>query len=99
MIVLRDRTAKWNPRSLGELGECGIENVAANVVEKDVDSFRAMFSQRGRHVFLLVVDRRVEAEFFDDVLALLRSARNSDDAATLDLADLPDDAANGSRRG
>ena len=47
------------------------------------------------NVLVLVVDRCVEAELVDDETALLRTAGDADDAAALDLRDLPDHHADG----
>src|ERR1700720_3320692 len=45
-----------------------------------------------------MVDSSVEAQFLHEVIDLFRSARNADNAAALDLADLPDCGANRPRR-
>ena len=76
-----------------ESRERRVEDVAADVVEVDVDTLRRVRAQRRLDVVGLVVDRRVEAEVVDDPAALLLAARDADDPAALDAGDLPGDAA------
>ena len=73
--------------------ERGVEDLAADVVEVDVDPLRAVLAQARGDVLRLVVDRRVEAELLDDVGALLGAARDPDGAAVLQLRELSDDPA------
>src|SRR5205085_903620 len=70
-----------------------VEDLPADIVEVDVNALRAVLSQGGRDVLTLVVDRRVEAEVLDHMSALLRAARDPDDAAAPQLGDLPGHAA------
>ena len=55
-----------------EPGEDGVEDLAADIVEVDVDPVRAVLAQRRADILVLVVDRGVEAELLDDEPALLR---------------------------
>ena len=74
----------------GELAQRDIEDLAADVVEVDIDALRAMLAQRRAHVLVLVVDGRVEAEFVHQVAALVGAAGDADHAAALDPGHLPD---------
>ena len=79
----------------GEMGEGGIEDLAADIVEKDVDAIRAGFAQAGGDVLSLVVDGRVEARRLRQPAALVGAAGDADRAAALDLRDLADEGAGG----
>ena len=81
-----------------QIGQRRIENVAADIVEKDVDPIRAMLSQRLADVLRLVVDGRVEAEFGDEIAAFFRASGDPDDAAAEDPGDLSDHHADRARR-
>src|SRR5262249_32614961 len=74
----------------GQLREGNVEYVAADIVEIHVDAGGAVRAQGLAHVLALVVDRRIEPEFIDDVAALRGAASNPDRAATFDLGDLAD---------
>ena len=66
-----------------------IEDVAADIIEINVDPLGTMLLEAPCFDVLgLVVDRGVEAELVDDVLALLGAAGDADRVATLDLGDL-----------
>ena len=67
VVVLRDRAADDDPRAARELREHRVEDVAADVVEIDVDALGAMLAQRLLDVLALVVDGGVEAELVDEV--------------------------------
>jgi hypothetical protein len=54
--------------------------------------------QLGRHTLVLVVDRRVEAEFLGDPCALVRTAGDADDPAAVDPGQLTGDASAGGGR-
>src|SRR5439155_19094685 len=96
--VLRDEPAERDAREgIQELDD-RFGDVAADVLEVDVDSLRTRGPQRGEHIVGLVVDARVEAELADDVVALVLRAGDADDATALELRDLTDDGADGARR-
>ena len=84
VVALRDRAADHDARVAREIGQRRVENVAADIVEMDVDPFRTSLSERLAHVLGLVVNRGVEAEFGDEIAALLRAAGDPDDAAATD---------------
>ena len=81
-----------------DLQEHRIEDLAADVIEVDIDPLGTMLPQRLLDVFGLVVDGGVEAQIVDDVLALLGSAGDADRVAPLDLGDLTGDHADGTGR-
>jgi hypothetical protein len=64
-----------------------VENLAAHVVEKDVDSIGAMPGQRIADIFIFVVDSGVEAGLPDEPVALLGPAGEPDHAASFDSCD------------
>ena len=68
VVVLRDRAADDDACTPVEQQQQRIEDLAADVVEIDVDALRAVLREAGLHVFRLVVDGGVEAELVDDVL-------------------------------
>src|SRR5271166_3206671 len=67
-----------------QIGQRRVEYVAADVVKINVDPFGTLLAQRLAHVFDLVVNRRLEAEFGDEMAALLGAADDADDAAAMD---------------
>ncbi len=74
-----------------------VEDLAADVVEEDVDVVGRVLAQVGEDVVLLVVDRGVEPELLQQ-RDLLRAAGDPDGARALDLRDLPNDGADGPGR-
>src|SRR5262249_7321018 len=66
----------------------GVEDLAADVVEVDVDPLGAELAQARRDVLALVVDRRVEVRLLGEPATLFGAARDADHAATLELRDL-----------
>src|SRR6185312_9080122 len=71
--------------------ETRFENVAADIVEIDVDALGGGGPQRLERGAVLVIDRGVEAEFGSQPLAFVLAAGDADDVAALDLRDLSDD--------
>ena len=92
-VVLRDCAAARDAAIVVHVEEAGFENVAADIVEIDVDALGHGGAHRFRKAFGLVVDGGVEAEFARQQLALGRPSRDAHRTATLDLRDLPDDRA------
>ena len=62
-VILRDRAAAGDAAAVVHLRQAGFENVAADIVEIDVDALRRRGPQRLEGRAVLVVDRGVEAEF------------------------------------
>src|SRR5580692_7419879 len=82
VVVLRNRAANQDTRATRELRERGIENLAAHIVEINIDALRAVLLQRLTDVFCLVINSRVESKFLDDEFALRRTTSNADHATT-----------------
>ena len=97
-VVLRDLPADGHARIGVEVQQYGVEDVAADVVEVDVDALGSGLGERRPDGARLVVDAGVEAEIGDDVAALLGPAGDADGAAALDARDLADGAADGAGR-
>src|SRR5436190_17151804 len=98
LAVSRDHPARDDAAEVLHVLERGVEDVAADVVEVDVDAFRTRLTERTADVARFVVDAVVEPELVDDPAALLLAARDADDAAPEDLADLARDRADAARR-
>src|SRR5690606_10954944 len=98
-IVLRDGAAAGDAAVELHVEKTGLQHVAADIVEIDVDAFRARSAQRLAELAGLVVDRSVEAELLLEEAALLLAAGNADDAAAFDLRDLADEHADRSGSG
>lgn len=73
IVVLTNSPANNHAGLEGLAGEHCIENLTANVIEMDIDTLRVFTLEAGNHIFVLVVDRTVEAEFIDQCFALFRT--------------------------
>jgi hypothetical protein len=89
-VVLRDRPADDDARAAPEAGEAFVEDLAADVVEEDVDAVRRLLTQLSAQIGALVVDRAVEAELLDKHAAFLGAAGDTDRPGALDPRDLAD---------
>ena len=87
-VVLGDGAAAGDAAVQVHLRQAGLQNVAADIVEIDVDALRRRRLERLEHAAGLVVDRRIEAELAREPVALVAPAGDADHAAALDLADL-----------
>src|SRR4029077_4489403 len=87
---LGDGTAYDDAGMSSQLREGNVEYVTTDIVEIHVDTGGAVRAQGLAHVFALIVDRRIEPEFIDDVATLRGAASDPDRAATFDLGDLAD---------
>src|SRR3954471_9892305 len=96
-VILRDRAAAGDAAVIVHLRQAGFENVAADIVEIDVDALRGRRAQRLEHRAVLIIDGGIEAEFGGQPVALVGAAGDADHAATIDLRDLPDDRADRAR--
>src|SRR5690606_15918584 len=94
-VVAGDATAEHHPGAGGDARQAQIENLAADVVEVDVDAVRARAVEGLAHVDVLVVDGCVEAELAGEPAALVRATGNAHHPRALDPGDLPGDAAGG----
>ena len=77
------------------MGQRRVENVAADIVEIHVYPFGTMLAQRLAYIFGLVINRRIEAEFGEEIAAFLDAASDADDAAAMNPGDLPHHHADG----
>src|SRR5262249_50756151 len=92
-VVLRDHPAERDPRERVDQAEHGIEHLAADVLEVDVDALRARVAERGVQLAGSIIDRGVGAELLGEPGALLAGARGSDHAAPENLSYLHDERA------
>src|SRR5439155_11083592 len=90
-VILRDRAATGDAAAVVHQRKTGFENVAADIVEIDVDALGGGGAQRLEGGTVLVIDRGVEPEFGSQPLAFVLAAGDADDVAAVDLRDLPDD--------
>src|SRR2546426_11958064 len=84
-VVLRDQAAERDARERVDEPQNGGEDVAADVVEIDVDPLRARLLERGHERLGAVVHAGVEAQLLHDELALRLRARHPDRPASPDL--------------
>src|SRR3954468_19146412 len=90
-VILRDRAAAGDAAVIVHLRQAGFENVAADIVEINVDALWRGCAQRLENRAVLVVDGRIEAELGGQPVALVRAAGNADHATPPDLGDLSHD--------
>src|ERR1051325_545765 len=94
-IVLADGAADTDAAVEGDLGQADVQDLAADVVEIDIDAVGRELAQAFGHVLALVVDAGVEAEFVDHKGALADAAGDADSPPALDLGQLTNDRAHG----
>src|SRR5262245_43183679 len=97
-VILRDLSADGHARIDVEAGQNGIQDVAADVVEIDVDTLRRRLGKCRSNRARLVVDAVIEAEVGTDMLAFCWTAGDADDPAAIDARNLPYRAADGAGR-
>src|SRR5262249_5942598 len=90
IVVLRDGAAYDDTSMPGQLRKDNVEDFTADIVEIHVDAVGAVGAEGLANVLALVVDRRIEPEFIDNIPALRGAASDPDTAATFDLGDLAD---------
>ena len=66
------------PAVIGEVGEEGVEDAAADGVDRDVEAARIFRREHRRHVFRLVIDHPLRAERGDEI-AFARAPADADD--------------------
>ena len=98
-VVGGDVAAQHDPGTQREPAQHRVEQLAAHVVEEDVDALGRELLEPGRDVFGLVVDARVEAEVVDHPGALRGRAGDADHARALHLGDLARDRPDPARGG
>ncbi len=89
-VVSGDRAADRHPGAAVQVAQAVVEDLAADVVEIDVDAFAAGRLELLREIGRLVVDRHVEAELFGQHPAFFGAAGDPDHPAAVDLGDLAD---------
>ena len=92
VVVLRDGAADDDAGPQVDARENGVENLAADIVEVDVDAARTVFLQAildGAGAGF-VIDTGVKAEFIDDEIAFFLAAGNADYTAAEVFGDLAD---------
>ena len=94
-VVLRDYSADRHPCAGIEQRQHCIEYLAADVLEIDVNTVRAVLGQLLWEVAGPVIDTGIEAKRFDRMPAFFSAASDTDHAAAFQLADLPDRCPNG----
>jgi len=87
-IILRDRPTAGDAAAIVHQRQTGFQNIAADIVEIDVDALGRRGPQRLEHSAVLVVDRGVEAEVARQPVALVLAAAMRR-RAPLDLAICP----------
>src|SRR5258706_9214086 len=97
--VLGDVAAERNARERVDLGQHGLEHVAADVVEVDVDALGALGLQCAEEIGRAIAHAGVEAELLDDIGALVGRAGHADRARALDPGHLADGRADRAGRG
>ena len=90
VVVMRDQAADRHARERVEQREHRLEHRAADILEIDVDAFRAGVLQLRGEIGIAVIDAGIEAELLLDVVAFVLAAGDADRARTLDLRDLAD---------
>jgi len=82
---------------IGDVEQEGVERLAADVVERDVDPVGAQVAEARHHVLAAVVDDRVEPGLVAQPRAFLVAPGDADHAAAADLRDLRGNAAGRTR--
>ncbi|MNM51399.1 hypothetical protein D3C81_624570 [compost metagenome] len=95
VVVLADGAADHHPCLEIQAAEHGIKNVAADIVEVDVDTFRAFTLEAFEDILGLVVNDAVEAQFVFQVLTFLFAPGDPHHPATFELGNLSGNAAHG----
>ena len=90
LLIAGDTTADRNAGMHGQMSQRIVEDLAADIVIKDIDRLRAMFLQLRPNIVILIINRHVIADIVGQPLALFLTARDPNDAATRDLGNLTD---------
>src|ERR1700687_1762957 len=91
--VLGDEAAHDDSREQVHQAQDGVEYHTADVLEVDIHALGAMLPQVCQQIARLVIDAGIEAQLLHDVVTFCLASGDADAAATLDLGELPDDAA------
>jgi hypothetical protein len=87
-VVSSDQSAYRHPGMHVQVRPDCVERRAADILEIEVDAVRYGFRQALRESGIAMIHAGVKAELFEDILAFLRPAGDSGDAAAIDLCDL-----------
>lgn len=98
-VVVGDHAAGGDAAVVVHVVNGGLEVVAADVLEVDVNALGSQALQGVGGGLLLVVEAAVEAELVDDEVELLVGADGADDLEALALGNLADDLADGAGSG
>ena len=77
-VVLRNGPADDDPSAQSDVGQRGVENLAAHVVEVQVNAVGTGRTQTPREVLFAVVETLIKTVLFDDLGAFLRTAGDAD---------------------
>ncbi len=94
-VVGRNESAERDAAEEIHLGQHGVEDHPAHVLEVDIDASRTGCLEIVGEVAGLVVDGRIESEFLSQITALLCARDDADDSKAFDLADLSDNGSDG----
>ena len=97
VVILGDQAAHGYAREGVEQWKHRLEHRAANILEINVDAFRAGFLEPRREVGIAMIDAIIETELAFDVVAFFPAAGDPDGTRALDPGDLPDRRADGAR--
>src|SRR5262249_26319496 len=92
-VVGSDQSTHGDASERVHLHKHRVEDIAADVLEVDVDALRRGGPQVGGEIAGPVVNARVQAQLGNDVAALLGPAGDADRPASLDFGDLANDRA------
>src|SRR5260370_31010796 len=90
VVVMRDQAAHRHARERIEQREYRFEHLTSDILEIDVDAFRAGFLQLRREIGLAMIEAIIEAELFFHIIAFVLAAREPDGTRALDPGDLAD---------
>ena len=95
--IFRDRAAQHDARAQGQIVQAGREQIAAHVVEVEIESVRTQLRDPRTGILVLVVNGLLATQVADET-AFLRPSRDADHPATQDLEHLDHDRSHSSGR-
>ena len=97
-VVLGNLTGHRHPPTPVQMEESEIQELAADIVEVDVNSFRAGLTESLIEVGTVSIETLVEAELAFDVVAPVHSAGDTHHPTAVDSGDLSGGSSDGARR-
>src|SRR5690242_2183489 len=82
VIIFRDHAAHDHAAEIVETRKDGLLHGAADILEIDIDAFRAGLIERGAEIGAAMVERRIEAELVLDIAAFVGAAGDTDHPRT-----------------